>query len=149
MSIITAVQGAKNALTVSGLSSLASSTYAVSNAYNAAVNNPLDVIIEVDLATSNTPSGNKQVAVFAKASLDGSAFQSGPESGTSTTDEADLTFVGSVPVGSATTSHSKVFSLFNAFGFIPKQFKIVLKNDLGVSLTAGSVYTAEITGAVA
>jgi hypothetical protein len=29
---------------------------------------------------------------------------------------------------------------------MPQQFKIILKNDLGVALTSGAVYTAEISG---
>lgn len=149
MATITAVQGTRTSLNVTGLSTLASATYVASDAYNANTNKPLDVVIEVALATTNTPSGNKQAVVFAQSSLDGTNFQSGPTSGTTTTDEPDLTFVGTIPMNTSTTTHRKSFSLGQSFGFIPQQFKIVIKNDLGVALTSGTVYTAEITGASA
>jgi hypothetical protein len=84
--------------------------------------------------------------VFAQASLDGTNFESGPTSGTTTTDEPDLTFVGIVPMATATTTHRKVFSLREAFGSMPKAFRIVIKNDLGVALTSGALYTAEVIG---
>ena len=150
MATITAVQGARTALNVSGLATLASVTYCVSDALNNTTNDPLDVLVEVAVATTNTPAGNKQAVVFAKASLDGTNYQSGPESGTTTTDEPDLTPLGVVPVGTATTTHRKVFSLAAAFGgSVPEYAKIVIKNELGVALTSGSVYTSEITGASA
>jgi len=55
---------------------------------------PLDVIIEVDAATTNTPSGNKQLVVFVQESLDGTNYRSGPTSGTTTTDEPNLRLLG-------------------------------------------------------
>jgi len=148
MSTLASVQGSRTSLTVTGFSTLASATYVASSAYNASTNKPLDVIIEVEAATTNTPSGNRQVVVFVQTSLDGSNFQTGPTSGTSTTDEQNLTFVGTLPMNSVTTTQRKAFSLYTAMGFIPQQFKIVLKNDLGVALTSGAAYTAEISGTI-
>lgn len=150
MATITAVQGARTSLNVTGLSTLASGAYCVSDAINNTANDPLDVLVEVAVATTNTPAGNKQVVVFAKASLDGTNYQSGPESGTTTTDEPDLTPLGVVPLNTATNTHRKVFSLATAFGGnLPAYAKIVFKDDLGVALTSGTVYTAEVTGASA
>lgn len=146
MATIKSVQGARTALTVTGLGTLASATYVASSAYNAGTNSPLDVVIDVEVATTNVVVGNKQVVVFVSASLDGTNFQSGPTSGTTTTDESDLTYLGIVTMNTSTTTHRKAFSIFNAYGFMPQQFKIILKNDLGVALTSGAVYTAEISG---
>lgn len=146
MGAITAVQGTRTSLTITGFSTLASATYVTSDAYNAGTNDPLDVVVEVEAATTNTPAGNKQVVVFAKVSLDGTNYSSGPESGTTTTDEPDLFLLGSIPMNTASTTHRKAFSLMAALGFIPQQIKIVCKNDLGVALTSGAVYTAEIAG---
>ena len=141
------IQGTKNTLTSTGFSTLASATYVATSAYNCATNKPLDVAIEVECATTNTPAGNKQVVVFAKVSLDGgTTWSSGVESGTTTTDEPNLRFLGTIPMNSTTTTQRGVFSLFSALGFIPSQFKLVLKNDLGVALTSGAVSTAEISG---
>lgn len=136
-----------SALTVTGLSTLASATYVVSATITHTTNDPLDVFIDVSVATTNTPAGNKQVVVFAKASADGTNFSSGPESGTTTTDEPDLYFVGTVPMNTATTTHRRSFSLAAAYGgILPAATKLVLKNDLGVALTSGSVQTAEVWG---
>lgn len=149
MAIITAVQAARSGLTVTGFSTLASGTYVASAAYNADANKPLDVVVEVEAATTNTAAGNKQVVVFLQASLDGVNFQTGPTSGTTTTDEADLAYLGIIPMNTNSVSHRKMFSVASALGFVPQQFKVILKNDLGVALTSGAVYTAEITGASA
>ena len=146
MATLKATQGSRTALTSTGFSTLASATYVATSAYNAGTNSSLDIIVEVECASTNAVAGNKQVVVFAQASLDGTNFQSGPTSGTTTTDEVDLTFIGTVPVSTATTTHRKSFSVFTAFGYMPQQFKIILKNDLGVALTSGAVYTAEIVG---
>lgn len=147
MATITAVVGTRTSLTVTGLSTLASATYVTSSAYNCTANDPLDLMVEVEVATTNTPSGNKQVVVFAKGSLDGTNFTSGPESGTTTTDEPNLRFIGTVPMNSSSTTQRKIFSLAGPFGgYLPQQVKIVLKNDLGVALTSGACYTSEVTG---
>ena len=150
MSTVSAVQGSRTSLTVTGLSTLAASTLVASSAYNCSTNDPLEVLVEVAIATTNTPTGNTKVDVFAQASLDGTNYSSGPTSGTDTTDEADLHYLGSVPVASSTTTHRRVFPVSSAFGgVLPAYFKVVIKNDLGVALTSGAVYTAEVLGSVA
>lgn len=149
MPTITQVQGAHTSLTVTGLATLASATYVTSAAYTANTNKPLDVVVELECATTNTPAGNKQVVVFVKESLNGTNFRSGPESGTTTTDEPNLRFLGTVPMNSVTTTQRGTFSVANALGYVPHSFKIVVKNDLGVALTSGAAYTAEISAASA
>ena len=137
--------GTRTSLTVTGLSTLASATYVASNAYTVNTNQPLDVIVEVDVATTNTPAGNKQVVVFVQESLDGTNFRSGPTSGTTTTDEPNLRFLGTVPMNTASVTQIATFSVAQALGYSPYAFKIVLKNDLGVALTSGTVFTSEIS----
>ena len=139
------VQGTRTALTSTGFSTLASATYVATSSYDCSVNDPYDVIVEVECATTNTPTGNKQVAVFAKESLDGTNYRSGPESGTTTTDEPNLRFLGTIPMNTASVTQRGSFSIAEAFGYVPHAFKLVLKNDLGVALTSGAVYTAEIS----
>lgn len=139
------VQGTRTALTSTGFSTLASATYVATSAYNAATNDPYDVVVEVECATTNTPAGNKQVVVFIKESLDGTNFRSGPESGTTTTDEPNLRLLGTIPMNTASTTKRGTFSVEEALGYVPQAFKVVLKNDLGVALTSGAVYTAEIS----
>ena len=135
------------ALTATGFSTLASANYVVSNTITHSTNDPLDVLVEVAAACTATPTGNKQVVVFAKGSIDGTNFTSGPESGTTTTDEPDLNFVGSVPINTTATTHRKLFSLAAAYGgVLPISTKLVLKNDLGVALTTGTIQYSEVWG---
>lgn len=150
MSTVTAIQGSRTALTVTGLGTLAPATFVASAAYNCATNDPLEVLVDVALATTNTPSGNFKGDVFIQASLDGINFTSGPTSGTSITDIADLHFLGTVPIKSSTTTHRKIFAVSPLFGgAIPAQFKVIILNDCGVALTSGTVYTAEVLGNIA
>lgn len=142
---ITPTVGTRTSLTITGLATLASANYVASSSYNCDTNKPVNVVVEVAVATTNTPSGNKQLAVFLQESLDGTNFRSGPTSGTTTTDEPDLLSLGTIPMNTSSTTHRGTFSVLQALGYVPKEFKIVCKNDLGVALTSGTVYTSEIS----
>lgn len=135
------------ALTVTGLNTLIASNYVISATLTHSTNDPLDVLLDISITTSNTPAGNKQLVIFAKGSLDGTNFGSGPEATTvNAIDEPDLHYVGSVPMNQAGT-HRKVFSLAAAYGgLLPAASKLVFKNDLGVALTSASVQTSEVIG---
>jgi len=142
--------GTRTSLTISGLSTLASATYVASSAKDNTGNQPIDVVVEVTVATTNTPSGNKQLLVFAIASYDNTNYQSGPTSGTTTTDEANLTLLGVIPMPTASQTEIRSFSVAAAYGgVLPPYFKVVCKNDLGVALTTGSINTSEISATVA
>ena len=151
MATVKQVVGTRTALTTSALNSLASATFVSAGTITHNTNQPLDVLVEVT-ATPGTVSGNKQLVVFAKISLDGTNFTSGPESGTTTTDEPDLFFVGTVPLNTNSTAQTKTFSLAAAYGgVLPYASKIIVKNDSGAALNAsgGSVYYSEISATVA
>lgn len=145
MAVMKQVVGARTALTTTGFSSLAAGTYLTSEAVTAATNSPTDVIVEVRAATTGTPSGNKQVLVFAKESLNGSIFRSGPINGTSTTEEGNLKFLGVLPMPTSGSVQMATFSIVQAFGYCPHSLYIVVKNDLGVALTFGEIAKAEIS----
>jgi hypothetical protein len=133
--------------TPAALPTLGSGAYCVSPTITHVTNGPLDVLIFPTVATTNTPTGNKQVVVFAQASYDGTAFTSGPTSGTTTTDEANLHYVGSIPLNTSSTDESKALSLAAAFGgTLPYASRLVFKNDCGVALTSASVRVAEVFG---
>jgi hypothetical protein len=150
MATIKTHAGTKTALTSASLGTLASANYCVSSNYSPGTNDPLDLVIEAVIGTTNTPTGNKQAVIFAQASYDGgTTWQSGPTSGTTTTDEPDLTFLGTVPV-SASGTHVKSFAVAAAYGgIVPPMVRIVVKNDLGVALTTGTLATIEYSGSVA
>jgi hypothetical protein len=141
MATMTYAQGTRSS-TVLNLGTLASATYVTSSAIDLGAAIPYDVTFEVEADANGSPSGNKQLVLFAKFSLDNTNWGSGPESGTTATEEADLHFLGVLPM-SDTNTHRKFFSL--AGQPIARYMKIVAKNDLGVALTSGNVYQANIS----
>lgn len=151
MATIKQVVGTRTSLTTTALNSLASATYVSCGTITHNTNQPLDVLLEVS-ATPGTVSGNKQLLVFAKISLDGTNFSTGPESGTTTTDEPDLYFIGALPLNTNSTQQLKVFPIVQAIGGkTPYATKIIVKNDSGAALASSghSVYFSEISATVA
>ena len=151
MATITLVTGSIQTLTTSALDSLANVTYVSAGTLTHTTNDPLDVLLQVKV-TPGTVSGNKQVCVFAQGSLDGTDFESGPVSGTTTTDEPNLTFIGTIPCGTNSTAQIGLFNLASAFGgSLPAQTNIIIKNDSGAALASSGHYVkyAEVTGASA
>lgn len=141
MTTATYAQGARSSA-VLALGTLASATYVTSSAIDLGATIPMDVTFEMEANANGTPSGNKQLLLFCKFSLDGTNYGSGPESGTTATEEADLHLIGSMPTGD-TNDHRKFFSLAGLP--IARYLKLVVKNDLGVALTSGNVYKSDIT----
>lgn len=150
MATIKQIVGTRTSLSFTGLSTLASATYVQNTtSYDCTTNQPIDVVVELEAATTNTPSGNKQCVVFVQESLDGTNFRTGPTSGSSSTREPNLKLLGSLPITTASTTERATFSIFQALGYVPNKFYIVVRNDLGVALTSGAVYTSEISSTVA
>lgn len=151
MATVKQVVGSRTSLTTSALNSLASATFVSAGTITHNTNQPLDVLVEVT-ATPGTVSGNKQLLVYAKASLDGTNQTTGPETGTTVTDEPNLYYVGTLPLNTNSTTQTKVFSLAAAYGgLLPYASEIVVRNDSGAALNAsgGSVYYSEISATVA
>lgn len=149
MATIKQLVGTRTALTVTGLATLASATYVASNVLDCATNDPLDVLVELTI-TPGAVTGNKQAVLFAVASLDNTNFQTGPTSGTTTTDEPVLTLIGVLPLNTNTTAQTKIFSVAAAYGgALPPYLKFVVKNDSGAAFTAGTIYTSEVSATVA
>lgn len=137
MGAITYPVSTQSAYTIS-LDSLASATYVASSAVDLSAVDPVDIIAEVTVVTTSTaPSGNKRVAVFVSISMDGTNYSSGPTSGTTTTDQPDLYYIGDLPCNSASTTHRKAFSILTALGFVPPYHKLICLNDLGTALSTG------------
>ena len=146
MATITAAAGSRTTLTTTALNSLASATYVSAGTIDVSATDPLDVVIEVE-ATPGTVSGNKQLLVFVKPSFDNTNFGTGPESGTSVTDEPNLRPLGTLPLGTNATLQRGAFSVMSALGYVPPYFKIVVRNDSGAALAAsghGVYYTAYV-----
>ena len=147
MATVTQVVGTRTNL--GSLGTLGNGTYIVAGTITHATNDTIECIIEVS-ATPGTVSGNKQLVVFAQKSLDGTNFGTGPTSGTTTTDEPNLVFVGTVPLNTNSTLQRGVFALSMSYGgVLPHSSKIIIKNDSGAALASGSVEYAEVTTTVA
>lgn len=141
MSTHTLAQGTRSSA-VLALGTLASATYVCSSAIDLGAAIPIDVTFEVEANANGTTSGNKQLVLFAKFSLDNTNWGTGPESGTTATEEADLHFLGVLPMVD-TNDHRKFFSLLGQP--TARYLKLVAKNDMGVALSSGNVYKADIT----
>ena len=141
------VQGAVS-YTVSGLASLASGSYAVGNVITHSTNDPLDVLIDVSILGGVT-TGNQQCVIFAVGSIDGTTFgRNVTESGFTSADEAEMHYVGSLPMVADSVQHKKIFSLSSAYGgVLPAASKLIFKNDTGVAFGATvAVQLAEVWG---
>jgi hypothetical protein len=140
MSTVKYAQGSRTQLSgaSAALTSLASATYVTLGiiTHDSSGKRPLDCFVEV-YAKPGTVSSLKQLALFAQKSLDGTNFTSGPTSGTTTTDEADLIPLGVIPMNTNSTAQRGVFSLVAAFGHsLPYATKIIAKNETGASLSS-------------
>lgn len=145
----TITQAAQTRTNLGSMGTLANGTYLNVGTINFNTNKNVECFVEVS-ATPGTVSGNKQLVVFTQASLDNTNFQTGPVSGTTTTDEPNLTFVGTLPLGTNSTLQRKIFPLSLVFGgVLPYSCKIIVKNDSGAALTSGSVEYSEILTSVA
>lgn len=147
MATITAPAGTRTTLTTTALNSLASATYVSAGTIDASSVDPIDMVIEVE-ATPGTVAGNKQLAVFLKVSFDNTNFSTGPETGTTATDEPNLMFLGALPLNTNSTLQRDAFSVMSALGYVPPYCKVIIKNDSGAALASSGhgVYYTTYTG---
>ncbi len=147
MATVTQTVGTRTNL--GSLGTLATGTYLNVGTITFNTDNPVECLLEVSV-TPGSVSGNKQLVVFAQKSLDGTNFETGPTSGTSTTDEPNLTFIGTVSLATNATLQRTVFSLSMIFGgVLPSAAKIIVKNDSGAAISSGSVEYSKVTTTVA
>lgn len=147
MATIKVEAGTRTTLTTSAVNSLASATYVSAGVIDVSSVDPLDVVVEVEI-TPGTVSGNKQGVVFARVSMDGTNYSSGPTSGTTATDEPNLKFLGTVPLNTNAALQRNALSVISALGYVPPFLEIVIKNDSGATVAASgnAVYYTTYTG---
>ncbi len=133
------------------LNSLASATYVVLGTITHVSSGkvPLDCMVELAI-TPGTVASNRQAILFAQPSLDGTNFGTGPTSGATTTDEPNLLFIGTLPLGTNATLQRRVFSLAAAYpgGVLPYATKLIVKNESGAALASSGndLYTLDNSG---
>ena len=145
MPTLTQAQGTKGAaLTFSpALAGLGPGVYAVSSTINQGAAIPLDQTIEAEITAPATLGAGFQVVLFMETSLDGGTTWTGPAT-RATASDIQENLIGSIPVTVAAARASKAFSILGLP--VSQVFRIVAKNDTGVTLTSGFVYLAPITG---
>lgn len=151
MADIKRILGTRTAVPTFDMASLANDTYLASAAIDLEATDPIDVVIEIK-ATPGTVSGDKALLVFVQVALDGGTnYSTGPTSGTTATDEANLYLVGVLPLGTNSTAQRGAWSLFSALGFVPSDLKVVVRNRSGAALAASGheAYYTPVTGSVA
>lgn len=111
-------------------------------------NDPLDVELYFDFTATGTPSGNRQLRVWAIPSVDGTNFTTVPGSNTDTTvDEALGNPLANIPIPAVSNQNVKfAINLRQAYrgGPLPAATKLLIRNDLGVTLSAGTVSYREV-----
>jgi hypothetical protein len=141
--VATLAQGTRSGALVT-MSTLASGAYIASSAIDLGAAIPVDVTFDVVATPGTGQTSATGVYLFAKFSLDNTNYGTGPESGTSTTDEADLHFLGFLPTATNSTAQEKLFSLIGQP--VARYMKLVAKNATGATLGSGFVYRSDITG---
>lgn len=135
MGAITSVWGSRTLLTNTAMNSLASANYVNAGTIDMAAIKPIDLLVEV-AATPGTVSSSKQLVVFLQVSVDGTDFSTGPVSGTTATDEANLRLLGVLPLNTNAALQRGAFSVLAALGYVPPYCKVIVKNETGAALAA-------------
>lgn len=141
--------GTRTALNATGLATLADATFVASDAVDLTTSNPLDLLVELAATPNGTVGSNQQAILYAKSSLDGTNYSTGPETGTTAADEENLVLVGTLQCNSNSTEQREHFNVAGAFGgVLPAHIKFVVKNETGVAFSAASIHYSEVTGEV-
>lgn len=137
------VQGTKTAATITGFSTLAAGAFIVGSAIDLTAVVPFEVLFEVTAGIGSAPaSAVLGVNFYLQYSLDGtnwSSFQPATLTGA-----GDMELIGFVPVQDASGATTKVFS--SAGHPTCRWIRPVMYNGTGVTLNAGSMNYAVITG---
>jgi len=95
--------------------------------------NIMDCLVEVTAQAGSTPSGNQQVILYARSSVDGTNYS---DAGSSA-NVRNLRFIGSISLTDASAHRSTSLSLASSFGgVLPPKVTLTAYNDAGVTLAA-------------
>lgn len=136
------VQGAKTAATITGFATLAAGAFVTGAAIDLGTSVPYEVIFEVTAGVGSAPATTVLgVNFYLQYSLDGTNWTSfSPATATGTT---DMELIGFVPVQTA----APTTKLFTSAGHPTcRWIRPVMENGTGVTLNAGSMSYAVITG---
>jgi hypothetical protein len=135
------VQGTKTAATITGFSTLAAGAFIVGTTIDLTAVVPYEVIFEVTAGVASAPAANVGVNFYLQYSLDGTNWTSFTPA--SLAGVGDMEFLGFVPIQD-TTPTVKAFS--SSGHPVSRWVRPVMYNGTGVTLNAGSLNYAVITG---
>lgn len=138
--------GASSALTVTGLSTLASANYATSNAISCTTRSQTNFEVECEIGVG-TVASDKQIVVFAIGSDDGTNYETQNTNATDTTHDANMRWVATIPTPANSETVKAKFTVAQAFNYVlpADSFKLVFKNTTGAALTSATVNTRAVT----
>lgn len=116
--------------------------------YNSTASKVADVLFEYIASVAGNSTGNKQIVLFIQGSLDGTSWNALPGSSSDTTHDTSMRILGVIQTnGGASSEVDRVpFSVAAAFGGMPPPYwRVIVKNDCGVTLSSCSARTVDIT----
>ena len=136
MSTITLPPSTKSTLTTSALDALDNGAYISAGIIDLSAVDPIEVEIEVEVTPGTVSGTSPRLSVFVKKSSDNTKFTTGPETGTTTTDEPNLIYLGYIPLNSNSTLQRGSFPVKPVLGSITPYLKVIVKNESGATLAA-------------
>ena len=138
---------ATNTANITAANSAANGTYSLIGQYDLGAAPPHELLVEVKLTPSATPSSvNKQSVLLLAASTDGTNWSDAPTTAT----ESNSRFIGSIAHPDATARQAPAVPVSPHFGgVLPRYLRVYVKNDTGVAYAASGhsiVATTETLG---
>jgi len=137
------IQGTKTAATITGFSTLAAGAFVVGSAIDLTAVVPYEVLFEVTAGVASAPANTSLgVNFYLQYSLDGTNWSSFAPA--TAVGAIDMEYIGFCPVQASGTPTTKMFT--SAGHPTCRWIRPVMENGTGVTLNAGSLNYAVITG---
>ncbi len=147
MSTFKAAYGAINTYGIAA--ALAAGNYDMSGpTYDNGTNGPADVLFTYWTTPAANPTGNAQVVLFIVTSGDGLNWPALPTGPTDATHDTSVRQLGAIKMNngaSATEVQRQQFNVAALFGIMPRYWRVIVKNDCGVALSASGASTQELS----
>lgn len=138
------------ATAIAAASSIAAGNYDLTaTTVNSRASGVADVLVDYYAVVAANPTGNKQIIVFVQGAMDSISWATLPTSATDTTHDTSMRLLGTIACNGGASSVAErpiaPFSVAAAFGgVLPAFWRIIVKNDCGVAMTACAARMQEI-----
>lgn len=116
--------------------------------YNSTASKVADVLFEYSASVAASTTGNKQVVLFIQGSLDGTTWNALPSTTTDTSHDTSMRVLGVIQTNGGASSEvdRTLFSVAAAFGGMPPPYwRVIIKNDCGVTMSSCQARTVDVT----